>query len=319
MSKEILKRVLSKRGEVAAIVSDANTVTGTSTAVWDIDGNLLLGATGADSDELLRRHSIRCEDEIVGWASGKGQAELVAALLSHLVTREAEKEELLDEILDLYRQVNLLFNLSEKLTASLELETVAGTALQEASRLIEATGGAVVLLNEEQAYLPVATMGHGIPVQIDSGAGGGILSAVVAGGRAEIVNDVRLDTRYAQGRDSIHSLICAPLTSKNRALGAIVLVSQVPVIYTAADLKLLTTLASQAVPAIENALLHETALREAKEREERLRRQVQELRIELDEARQKEKVAQITGSEYYQRLRERADALRSIIGGQGGP
>jgi hypothetical protein len=55
-------------------------------------------------------------------------------------------------------------------------------------------------------------------------------------------------------------------------------------------------------------------LREAQEREEQLRRQVQELRIELDEARQKEKVAEITGSEYYQQLREQANTLRGIIG-----
>ena len=119
--------------------------------------------------------------------------------------------------------------------------------------------------------------------------------------------------------DSIRSLICAPLASKNQTLGAIVLVSQVPVIYTAGDLKLLTTLASQAAPAIENALLYEKTLREAQEREERLQRQVQELRIELDEARQKEKVAEIIGSDYYQRLRDRADTLRRIIGGPRAP
>jgi transcriptional regulator with GAF, ATPase, and Fis domain len=319
VTKQRLGQILSKRGQVAAIVSEIKTVTNTPAAVWDVEGNLLLGAVGADAADRLKQYPIICDEEIVGWTSGGEPAELVAALLSYLVTREAEKDELLDEILDLYRQVNLLFNLSEKLAASLELETVARTALQEASRLIEATGSAVVLLNEEQATQPVATLGHGIADQIQFEPGGGILGAVVANARPEIVNDVPLDTRYAPGLDSMHSLICAPLTSKNRALGAIVLVSQVPVTYTAADLKLLTTLASQAVPAIENALLHEAALRQAREREERLRRQVQELRIELDEARQKEQVAEITGSEYYQRLRDRADALRNIIGGQGAP
>jgi GAF domain-containing protein len=145
------------------------------------------------------------------------------------------------------------------------------------------------------------------------------VGAAVAGARAEIINDVRSDTRYAQGIDSIRSLLCAPLASANRTMGAIVLVSQAPVTYTAADLSLLNTLASQAAPALESALLYEKALREAQEREELLRRQVLQLRIELDEARQSEKVAEITGSEYYRRLRDRAETLRSIIGGPSAP
>jgi transcriptional regulator with GAF, ATPase, and Fis domain len=315
VTRENLKRILSKKGEAATIISDVMGASGMPWAIWDTDGYLLLGAADAEADEILEKHSILDGGEVVGWTSGGAQAPLLAALLTHLVAREAEKEELLEEVLDLYRQVNLLFNLSDKLAASLELNKIAGTTLREASRLIETTGGAIVLSTEEQAYLPVAAIGQGIPAQGDPELGGGIVGAVVASARAEIINDVRADERYAEGQDSIRSLICAPLTSKRRRLGAIVIVSEVPVTYTAGDLKLLETLASQATPAIDNALLHEKALREAKRREDRLRRQVQELRIELDEARQKEKVAEITGSEYYQRLRDRADALRSIIGG----
>jgi transcriptional regulator with GAF, ATPase, and Fis domain len=319
MTQKNLRRILSRRGDAAPFIDDLSHVTDVPVAVWDADGNLLLDAGIAELEEIPERHPILCDGEVVGWASGGESARPVASLLTHLVVREVEKEELLDEILDLYRQANLLFNLSEKLAASLELDTVARTTLDEASRLIEATGGAVVLLSEEQEPLPVTTIGQGVPAQWDLESQSGIVGAVVAGARAEIVNDVRLDRRYVDGEDSIRSLICAPLTSKNRVMGAIVIVSQVPVTYTAADLKLLNTLGSQAAPAIENALLYQKTLREAQEREERLRQQVRELRIELDEARQKEKVAEITGSEYYQRLRSRADVLRSIIGDQNAP
>jgi len=302
------------RGETASIIYDFIGATNTPIAVWDIENNLLLGAASADLDEILEKYSILYDGEVIGWASGGDQAELVADLLTYLVAREVDKEELLDEILDLYRQINLLFNLSEKLAATLELNTVAKMVLDEASRLIEATGGAVVLLNEEQAPRLVATKGQGIPGKLNPGPAGGILGAVLADIQAEIINDVRLDPRYVDKSDSIRSLLCAPLISKDRTMGAIVLVSQVPVTYTAAHLNLLCTLATQAAPAIENALLYEKSLREAQEREEQLRRQVLELRIELDEARQKKKVAEITGSDYYQQLREQANTLRSIIG-----
>jgi transcriptional regulator with GAF, ATPase, and Fis domain len=318
VATEDLRRILSKGGEGAAIVSHVMNVTGTQVSIWDVDCNLLLGVTSADSHEASQKHPIFCDDEIVGWVSGEGQAELVAALLTHLATRETEKEELLVEVLDLYRQMNLLFNFSKKLAASLELDSVAKTTLEEASRLIEATGGAVVLLDDEQAPQSVVAIGQGIPAQLDPASHGGIVGAVVAGARAEIINDVRSDTRYGQGNDSIRSLLCAPLTSKDRTMGAIVLASEAPVTYTAADLSLLNTLASQAAPALESALLFEKTLREAQEREELLRRQVLQLRIELDEARQSEKVAEITGSEHYRRLRDRAETLRSIIGGPSG-
>ena len=56
--------------------------------------------------------------------------------------------------------------------------------------------------------------------------------------------------------------------------------------------------------------------REVRAREERLRQQVQELRIVIDEARQEKKVAEITESDYYRRLRSQAAQLRSIIDGE---
>jgi CRP/FNR family transcriptional regulator, cyclic AMP receptor protein len=50
-------------------------------------------------------------------------------------------------------------------------------------------------------------------------------------------------------------------------------------------------------------------------REERLKQQVQELHIAIDEARQATKVAEITESDYFQRLRGQAEALRNIMDG----
>lgn len=52
---------------------------------------------------------------------------------------------------------------------------------------------------------------------------------------------------------------------------------------------------------------------EVRSREDNLRREVAELRIEVDEARQARRVAEITGSEYFRDLRERASDLRRIV------
>ena len=52
---------------------------------------------------------------------------------------------------------------------------------------------------------------------------------------------------------------------------------------------------------------------EVRAREERLRREVQELRIEIDHARQAQRVAEITDTDFFRDLRSRARELRSMI------
>ena len=56
--------------------------------------------------------------------------------------------------------------------------------------------------------------------------------------------------------------------------------------------------------------------REVRLREEKLKQQVTELKIALDETRQKKKVAEITDSQYFKDLQSEADALRNIISGK---
>jgi two-component system cell cycle response regulator len=51
--------------------------------------------------------------------------------------------------------------------------------------------------------------------------------------------------------------------------------------------------------------------REVRAREERLQRQVHELRIEVDEAKRAREVAEITGTDYFRNLQERARQFRS--------
>jgi DNA-binding response OmpR family regulator len=55
--------------------------------------------------------------------------------------------------------------------------------------------------------------------------------------------------------------------------------------------------------------------REVYAREQRLKQQVQQLRIELDEARQAHQVAEIAESDYFQQLQATAADLRKIVDG----
>jgi DNA-binding response OmpR family regulator len=55
---------------------------------------------------------------------------------------------------------------------------------------------------------------------------------------------------------------------------------------------------------------------EVRQREERLKQQVRELRIEIDQSRQAKKVSEITDSDYFKQLRGQAEQLRKTIRGE---
>lgn len=61
------------------------------------------------------------------------------------------------------------------------------------------------------------------------------------------------------------------------------------------------------------ARVFQRMIREVYAREQRLQQQVQDLRIEVDKARQAQQVHQITGTDYFQQLRSKASDLRNRL------
>ena len=64
------------------------------------------------------------------------------------------------------------------------------------------------------------------------------------------------------------------------------------------------------------ARVFERMAREVHAREQRLKQQVQELRIEVDQARQSQQVSKITSTGYFRELRGKADDLRNLLEGE---
>jgi len=285
-----LKSLLGKNKEATIVIANLIEAIGTPIGIEDTEGRLLFGEAGANHKT---KYSVKLQGEILGWVFGGEKTETIAGLLTHLAGKEAEKKTLGNEVLGLYRETNLIYNFSEKLVASLEVSAIAGATLEQARQLIKASGGAVMLLNEvTQVLEAAATFGHGIGASEGRKLGVGIIGRIAATGNAEIVNEVGADSRCGEDEKEISSLICAPLKVKEQVKGVITLMSETPVAYTAGELKLLISVASQAALAVENALLHEKMVREATRKIEERRREleiaVQERTAEL--AKQKENV-----------------------------
>jgi HAMP domain-containing protein len=94
-----------------------------------------------------------------------------------------------------------------------------------------------------------------------------------------------------------------PLKSKDQIIGVIEMVSARAEQLTADHLRILESVAVQAAVALQNA--QQVQVREAK-----LRQEIQELRIEIDEAKKAKQVAAITETEYFQQLQSRVNQLR---------
>jgi sigma-B regulation protein RsbU (phosphoserine phosphatase) len=263
-----LSKLVGKK-EMARIINDIIQSMGVSVGIYTSEGELLLGDAEEGDEDESQRLPIKLSDEVVGWVSGGEQAKGVATLLSFMSAKEIERKQLAEEILSKYKEINLFYQLSEKITASLELPVVCNLIIEEARKLISTTSGSVMLLNKETGMLEiVSAFGQATHTNVSLKPGEGIAGSVFATGRGEIVNNVADDPRFVAGANPVSSLICAPLKTRNNVIGVVNFSQSEPIDYTAEDLQLLATLASQAAQAIENAVLHESQLKDAVARNE---------------------------------------------------
>ena len=188
--------------------------------------------------------------------------------------------------------------------------------LKESRQLIRATSGAIILGDDtSETFTSRYIFGKEIDPETRYLPHQGVIGNLIVKPDGEIINDVPSDKRYISQDGNYSSLICAPLKAEQRVIGLLLLVSREPIMYTSPDLVLLTTVASQAAPAIANALLHEQTIREAQERETQLQMQIKQLQIELDGTKVDEAVTEIVEADYFKQIREQSDNLRSIMDG----
>ncbi len=253
MSK-ILKKLFRRPG-VLALMEEYERLFGALLWVMDQDGNPLFGSR---SDGEARGVPVRLEKEVIGRVGRGKAAPLVAALLEYLAAEEQEKRSLIRETLDRYKEINLLYNVAERITTSLALKRVGSLVLDEAIRCIRGNSASVMLMDAEtNRFNIIAARGRESANKVRLEPGKGIAGHVFNSGKAEIVNEMQEDDRYLSGEHPVRSIICAPLKIADRIIGVMTISSDDPLQYTASELKLFNTLASFAASAIENSLTHE--------------------------------------------------------------
>lgn len=204
-------------------------------------------------------HPVVLDGEIACRVAGTPKGAAAAELLSAMLATEVERRDLVKETLSKYREINLLYDITEKLAASLDPRDVAELAIGETLKMVPADNASLLLFDEKSGRLR-AIAGIGLEVESKEAVeeGRGISGSVIASGKAEIVNDVGSDTRYAAGEELLRSLICAPLRLKDRVIGVVNMGRSNGTGFTAEDLKLLSAITLQTAAAIENARLYDS-------------------------------------------------------------
>lgn len=260
MAKTALSRLLTRQSPLEALLREAARIVPEPWWLEDPTGSVVFGESPGAA---AQRHPVQVAGEVVGWVGSTGGAgAFIASLLENWLRQENEKRQLGAETLHLYREINLLFSFSEKLSTTLGAAAIARLTLQEAARVIHFEGGWVFFENKKTGQTEIlAAVGRDARAGLEAD----FLQKMAHSGKSEI------RSAPAEGGQ----FLCAALAVGGRVPGCIVLIGPPAREFAAADLKLLSTLAAPVAAALENAAQHELATAHA------LREQREQLKLEL--------------------------------------
>lgn len=265
-----LKSLLGKRSEATAWLELWKNEHKSPFCIEDDQQRILYGELPADPFQTF---PLEVNGEILGCIKGDTKNSLLAPALVLLLKKEAERKKLGTEVLHLYQELNVIYNFSEKLTETIDPDTIANLTLEQAMYSIPSHSGVIVLWNEDTKQLLIpASQGESLFNNDALRNNSTVLLKIGLGGHSEIMSDIGILKEKDIIIDEVQSVIYAAMKVKHRILGAIILAGFDKEQYTAAHLKLLVTLALQSSTAIESALLYEKNIKEAKEREEAILR-----------------------------------------------
>jgi|SRR5690242_4362368 len=270
MTRISLKSIFSKKNEIAILLPALIEQMNAQVSIEDENGTVLYENSNKN---FTGKHSIQLNDEIIGWVKGDEKSALIAQLLSILAQKEFERKNLGNEVLLLYQEVNMVFNFSDNLAQAIGPAAISQVAAEQAMHLIKAVSAIVILWDEETRQLQVPALAGEASFNKEAIANNtDLLLKIGLNGGSDIMADPSVLRNAGIIDDTVQSIVYAALKVKHRIMGAIILAGDKPLQYAASDLKFLITLALQSSSAIESALLYEKNIREAREKEEAMRR-----------------------------------------------
>jgi serine phosphatase RsbU (regulator of sigma subunit) len=315
--KTPLRRLLKPRDTTTLLAAFEELLNGYCLSVFDEDGKTIAGIPVPAPENILPLLEKSSDGKMAGWETGflrpllyeaqvrgglaaqRNQSEggtssnhhvqqvldLLNHTLSFVLKQATETRDIVDETVERYREINLLYQIGETIGTCLDPQKTPQLILQEARRCIKFDAGMVLLKddvpveqNGEVGQLGIVAV-NGAPVQVKALRKNAIqiVEKVLQSRQAAITTSINALHNTTSYDGLFAAVLCAPIQVSDHILGAIVLgrMTEKPV-FTAGDMKLLLALASQASIALETVRLHlEEVQKQRLEEELAISRQIQ--------------------------------------------
>ena len=188
-------------------------------SIFDINGTLLWGnENNYSSNTPLIDHDLTYGR--IG--ANEDKVNIIGNLLTTLVAKDLEKKNIGNEVLGLYREINMIYDFSEKLSEKIEVKSIAEMALTEASQIIDSTHGLFLLLNTEiDKVIILSAFGKDNDRTKNIQEQNHLLKDLIRKGTSAIVDLDRIKANPALSH--LKAMMYAPLKVKNRTLGMVIL------------------------------------------------------------------------------------------------
>ncbi|EHC11170.1 FHA domain containing protein [Fischerella thermalis JSC-11] len=207
-------------------------------------------------------------------------------------------------------KLKILLEVSKQLCSPDEPEQLLQKILDLLFQIMSIDHAVILLVDEKSQQLePKATKLRDDLVGYQQLYSHKIVNLAYESGDAIITQDARCDQRFNDSfsvvREAIQNCMCVPLKTYTQVIGVLYVDNLSPCVsYTDEDLEFLSALANQAAAAIHMS-------REFYKREQKLKQEVLELKIQIDQAKKESDIAEIVNLDYFQRLQQYAEQFRN--------
>ena len=207
------------------------------------------------------------------------------------------------------QQLQKLVDTSALLTSSLELGEVLDEVMDTVIGLTGAERAYLVLREKESGELVNRAARNWDGASIDKEEAGysqGIINTAMTQGTPVLTSNAQVDTRF-QGMQSVagytlRSIVCIPLILRGQAIGVLYADNRMKEgLFQSNVIPMLTAFGNQAAIAIENARLFS----QVKADLDKAQKQVQSLRIQIDQQQADSQIDEIVSTELFKKLTRR--------------
>lgn len=207
----------------------------------------------------------------------------------------------------LHKRINELgsiYVLGQTIAAAMEYEKTLDTVLSAVERTVKSDFAGIYIAQDDGIRLQVSSASKqgGVPDAL----AGHILQqkhGLLVGNLQQEDADVHPELKAHLKSENVFSLLAMPLTTDEKTVGLVLLENHREECFTGDDQRRLNRLAALASIALNNAI-------QVRQREQELKKQIRELKIEIDQTKMQKDVSQIIESDYFQALQKRASEIR---------